>query len=417
MRIHWLVLLAGLLVSTPVESLQAQEEVLDSLIKTALENNPDLSAAAFMSQSARESTEAAGTLPDPSVSVALMNLPSGSFSLDRTPMSGVSVGVTQKIPWLGKLGAQSELAGAEYRLSQAKEELTRKRIIREVTDAYIEYSYWSKSKLIIENYLDLLEVTVEIAETRYASGESMAQDLLRASSMVSRTEVRLMTADQRLNSALLKLKQVVGDNSLSRALPAKLVDPADEHIPESIDRSPLLRIALIEVDQAQARKRLARHQYYPDISLSMDYRFRQDIAGDPIRGEDFLSFKVGFSLPLWFFAKQRHHLRSADQLRFASIQREISIRDQLTREYDDAISNLSLIDASIEKYDNSLLPEAQAALEAAGVAYEVGEIDFNALLTAQTDAFEIRLERLDLLRQFHKTTALLAELAGSKQEK
>ena len=417
MHIYWLVLLAGLLVSVPVDRLQAQEEILDSLIKTALENNPDLSAAAFMSHSARETTEAAGALPDPSVSVAFMNLPSGSFSLDRTPMSGVSVGITQKIPWPGNLSARTDLADTQYRISKAEEELIRERVIREVTDAYIEYSYWSLSKQIIESYLDLLAVTVEIAETRYASGKSLAQDLLRASSMVSRTEVRLMTADHRLNSALLKLRQVVGDDSLSKALPAKLVDPGDEHVPGSLDRSPLLRLALFEVDRAQSRKHLARHQYYPDISLGIDYRFRQDIAGDPIRGEDFLSFKVGFSLPLWFFAKQKHQVRSAEQMTYASIEREISIRDQLKRKYDDALSNLKLLKASIDKYENSLLPEAQAALEAAEVAYEVGEIDFNALLTAQTDAFDIRLERLDLLRQYHKTISLLAELAGSKQER
>ena len=84
---------------------------------------------------------------------------------------------------------------------------------------------------------------------------------------------------------------------------------------------------------------------------------------------------------------------------------------------EDAQSALEFADRSIEQYDRSILPEAEAALEAAEVAYKVGQIDFNALLTAQTDLLDIRLERLDLLRRYHQTRAALTELYGAPDER
>jgi len=69
------------------------DNTLDTLIVTALRNNPDLKAVGFSSRSAEFKTGAAGKLPDPQLSFGLLNLPRSSFSFDETPMSGMSVGL------------------------------------------------------------------------------------------------------------------------------------------------------------------------------------------------------------------------------------------------------------------------------------------------------------------------------------
>ncbi|UCG62548.1 MAG: TolC family protein [Candidatus Zixiibacteriota bacterium] len=418
MRISWLVLLVVLTWSTLLGRANAQQEVLDSLIKSALDNNPELLAAAHMRQSTAYAARGAGALPDPMLSIGAMNLPVNSFSVGETPMSGVSVGFTQKIPWPGKLSARTDLATAHYRESKATEQVVRNRIIRQVTDAYLDYSFWSQSRSIIEQYLELLKVTQDIADVRYATGDAPAQDVLRVSSLLSRTEVRLLKADQNRYSSLMRLRRAVGDTTISLELPVHLAeDRQADSLTGSVEGNPFLASAASVVDQAETRRRLARREFLPDLMLGVDYRFRQNVLGDPVRGTDFVTFKIGVNLPLWFFAKQKHQVRSANQLVLASRQRERSIRDMLTTRYNDAASSLSTILESIDKYDSSLVPEAQAAVEAAEVAYEVGEVDFDALLTAQSDAFEIRLERLDLLRQYHQTLADLNELTGNSNER
>lgn len=418
MRMSWLVLLVCLTFALLSDKAKAQQEVLDSLIDLALKNNPELSTATHVRKSTVYSAHAAAALPDPSLSIGVLNLPTNSFALDETPMSGVSVGLTQMIPWPGKLGARSDLANTRQAESEANEQTIRNRVVREVTDAYLDYAYWSKSLTIIEAYIELLKGTEAIAEVRYANGDASAQDFLRASSMLSRTEIRLLQTEQNRYSSLLRLRQSVGDTADSTELPAILAEPETYLMGRtSIDKNPMLAGAASTVERAEAGYRLARTEYWPDFSLGVDYRFRQNVAGDPIHGTDFITFKVGVSLPLWFFAKQKHNVRAAKQMILSSKSRERSVHDFLTTKYDDAVSKLSVTSASLGKYDSSLVPEATAAVEAAEVAYEVGKVDFNALLAAQSDAFEIRLERLDLLRQYHKTKAALAELAGTIYER
>ncbi len=418
MHKSWLALLAGLLILIYSPSQLAGQEVLDSLIKTALENHPEISAASYMQESAAASSKAAGALPDPVLSLGILNLPQNSFSLSETPMSGVVLGLSQKIPWPGKLSAQSSLADIQAQKSRQTTESIKNSVIRQVKDTYYEYSYWTKSQSIIEEYLQLLEDTREIAEIRYANGDASAQDFLRVSSMLSRTQIRLLKSEQKIHSALLELWRAVGDTVAFNNPQANLPEPAGPADREnSVSANPMFVNALLENEHAEAQKRLAHRNYFPDLTLGIDYRLRREIPGDPVQGTDFLSFKLGLSFPLWFFDKQSHQVKSAQKLTLASRERIRFVRDILTTKLNDARSNLEFIIESLKSYDDSIVPEAQAALEAAEVAYEVGQIDFNALLAAQSDLFEIQIERLDLLRQYHQTRAKMAELAGTINER
>jgi outer membrane protein TolC len=101
----------------------------------------------------------------------------------------------------------------------------------------------------------------------------------------------------------------------------------------------------------------------------------------------------------------------------ASRENERTIRDVLESELNNKLSYLDFAFKSAEEYSNSIIPESEIALEAAVKAYEVGQIDFDALLAAQSDLLEVRLEYLDLLRQFNQTKAVLKELAGVSYER
>jgi outer membrane protein TolC len=79
------------------------------------------------------------------------------------------------------------------------------------------------------------------------------------------------------------------------------------------------------------------------------------------------------------------------------------------------LSQLNLARESLHRYDGSIVPESRAALEAAHVAYEVDEVDFDGLLTAHSDALEVRLERLNLLREYHRAKAALVELTTNDE--
>ena len=414
----WPVFLIALALAVGPSAATAGQETLDSLIERALSRHPELAAANTMREADDEAARAAGALPDPMLSVGVMNLPSGSLALDETPMSGVSVGLTQTIPWPGKLRSRSALAGVKTAQSETTTEIVSNQIVREVADAYYEYSYWTTATSIIDDYLQLLTATRDVAEVRYANGDASAQDVLRAGTMVERTEVRLKNHDQKRQAALARLWRAVGDSSVFDGLPPDLPEPdVDGSQTGSFEHNPLLKNAELAVRSSEVRARLTRMNYYPDISFGVDYRFRKDVPGDPVHGEDFLTFRVGLNLPLWFFSKQKHQTSSATLMTRSSQEREQAVRETLASRMIDLRSRLNFTTGNLPRYDSTIVPQAEAAVEAAQVAYEVGKVDFNALLSAQSELLDVRLERLDLLRQYNQVRAAMTELSGAPYER
>ncbi len=398
-------------------TVSADQATLDSLIELARNRNPDLLAARHETEAAAYRADASGALPDPTLGLALMNLPRSSLALDETPMSGVHVGLTQMIPWPGKLRSHSRAARAQQRMSASTSMAIENAIVRQVSQAFYDYAYWQAARESIRRSLDLAHAISAVAETRYANGEVSAQDLLRSQTSFERLQVRLLRADQRGRTALLKLTNLTGatepDTTLSASLPEL---PDTERFAGDLSQNPELKRASSSIEAASARADAARTEYYPDFLVGIDYRFRQEVPGDPVRGEDFLTLRAGFSLPVWFFTKQRHLTRAARRLVQSAEQHRNAVDLSLRRQLDDARQTYRITRQSLDRYNVDILPQARATFEAAQIAYEVGQVDFNALLSAQLELLEVQLERFELIKQAHQTLALIDELVGNRED-
>lgn len=411
----WLTVLV-IVTALTTDDIRAGQETLDSLIATALINNPGFKAANLKASASAYSAKAAGVLPDPSFSVGLSNVPRSSLALDETPMSGVALGLTQTIPWPGKLRAKSRWAGFQSQRDEVDALAFRNRLVRDVTIAYYDYSFWTLGAQIIRDNIALVNAITRVTEERYAQGEATAHDVLQAQTTGSRLEIRLLKAEQNRQSALLELRRTVKDSSAVTDLPPFLPEPSSRQmLNETFSANPILRNAELAVEQADAGRSLARSDYWPNIMVGAEYRLREVSPMDPLAGEDFLSFKVGLSLPLWFLSKQKNNVRASQQMLMASRERETQIRDILQRDVKDARLRVNMLTKSLESYDTAILPQAKAGFEAAEIAYEVAKIDFDALLSSQTRLLDIELERLELIQQINHTYAVLHELTGNNE--
>ena len=222
----WLVLF------TPFISAFGQTDTditLEKLIQTALEHNPDLQNLEYAGEAADYMSRSAGSLPDPQISFAAVNLPKSSLSFDETPMSGFVIGLSQTIPWPSYLSNQSRIAGLEFQSRLVKIEILKNSIIREVKSAYYEYSYWTLAEDILNQNLELIETLIQSADTRYATGIGTARDLLKGQTTQARLNNRLLLVNQNRIKALNQLIRLT-DNSLNldKSLPA--------HIPERLEQ-------------------------------------------------------------------------------------------------------------------------------------------------------------------------------------
>ena len=394
---------------------RADNKTLDSLIRAALVANPDIKAATYQRQAAEYKAGTVGKLPDPMLSLGAVNLPKSSLSFDETPMSAVIVGLSQTVPWPGKLKKKSSIARLETKIKQTALNSRENTIVRMVTSAYYEYAYWKEARDIIDRNITLVSTLAEAVETRYANGFGSAGDLLRANTLRARLENRKLTVDRMIYSSLLSLGTLTGNPRTDKTdLPAsfdKSIMSLHERYADGDNNNPLLAEAALKAEQAQNKIGLAKSDYWPDFTFGVDYSVRRDIPTDPVRGEDYLSFKVGLRFPLWF-SKQKNSVRAAREEFLAAREQERSIQLQIRQMVNDMRSQLTVIEQSYRQYREAIYPQAEAAYESARVAYEVGKVNFNSLLSTQVELLDIELEQLGLIKDYHVRMAEYEELTG-----
>lgn len=416
----WMIILIVLNTFNITEAVEKQP-VIDSLIQKALEDNPDIAAARSEYQAAKFEEKASGWLPDPIISITGSNLPQSSLGLDHTPMSGISIGYSQKIPWPAKLGDQKNIAGLNAQNRNLVLSAWENTMVRMVKSVYFDFAYWKLTEDIVDENIMLMEALIEVARTKYANGEGLAQDVLSAQTSLSRIEDRKLNVVKMKREALANLNRLTDEPvfnllDISAQLPAVDKSPAqiEPLIRSALENNPSLELSKNKVKLADERKSLARNGYWPDFTLGVEYRFRERVPMDAVDGEDFISARVGLSLPLWFWKNQNNRYKAAKENFRAAHFRRQSFEREIEYEITNAFLEMERRQQGFKLYDEIIIPQAKAALESANIAYQVGKVDFLNLLTAQLRLFELQIEKLGMLRDFNQKLIVLDELVGEK---
>src|SRR5207247_7032233 len=107
------------------------DSTLPSLVAEALARNPTVAQRQAAVRAATLRIRPAGTLPDPMVSVGVMDLVLPHFEFNQSDFTEADVELSQEIPWPGSLGARSRVMRAAAAGARAEEGNVR----REVTTA------------------------------------------------------------------------------------------------------------------------------------------------------------------------------------------------------------------------------------------------------------------------------------------
>ena len=422
MAIRGLVWPIGAALFLVAADIKAGPEILDSLIQTGLKNNAGLMAANNRYQAMRHEAKAAGALPDPQINLSAMDLPRKTLSLTEMEMSGISVGLSQTIPWPGMLSAKSKVAKltAEVEASDAKS--MRNSLVREIKHYYYEYSYWTFAENVVNDNIKLSEDIIDYIETRYGTGAASLEEVVSArlnkSEMIS---YRFHYLEQK-RAASYMIKQLVNDTTWAdTALTPFMTFNIDSVSTDQPDYSanPKMVGATTAFEAARAKHSLAKSEYWPEMMIGADYLIRkydtsQMAAGIMFPGEDMWSFHFGFTVPLWFFAKQKKMTTAANYEIEAARYEQQAVDIELKQSIRDTQVMLkSLLDRT-RHFQKSIIPLTEAAYNSAHVAYEVGQIDFQSLLEDQIEVYESKLEHLELVKEYHQTKAYLDELIGKE---
>ena len=157
----------------------AQVESLEELITQALEVSPKIKMLEMKKLAAENRIEQNSNLPDPMLTLGIVNLPTNTFSFTQEPMTGAIVGLRQDLPFPGKLSEQADVNSkdvdiVEQEILDSKNEI-RKNVIR----TYNEIIFFRNAIEIAESSKDLLNNIAEVVRTKYSVSTASQQNLLK----------------------------------------------------------------------------------------------------------------------------------------------------------------------------------------------------------------------------------------------
>ena len=386
----------------------------------ALKNNPGLASAGKRAAALSHLPSQVSTLPDPRLSLNAMNLPTDSFSTTQENMTQLQIGLSQDIPFPGKLRLKGEAARLEAEAARLDVDEFRLQLIRNVRIAWWNLFYLDRALEIVRRNQALLRQFITIAQTRYKVGKGLQQDVLLAQVELSRlldVEIRLKGArrkgEARLNALLNRETdtpiEIAGEKSVE--LPAAQAEASLHRL--ALAQRPLLQEKNRLIDAARSREDLARKDYYPDFRLGAGYGFRQgNNTGRTTSRADFLSVGVSLNLPIFTADKQDRALQQRQaELARAQFDHQDAV-EAVRNEVSSALADYRKAREQARLFKTGIIPQASQTVASMLAGYQVGKVDFLNLVRAQITLYNYETRYWQAVSQARQAQARLDAAAG-----
>ncbi|MFO7838609.1 MAG: TolC family protein, partial [Desulfosalsimonadaceae bacterium] len=395
---------------------------LQQLIDEALQNNHALRSRAAQVKALESRTHAAGTLPDPKLGFAVQSLPTDSFAFDQEPMTQKQIFLEQTVPWLSKLDLRSETTAQNARKEKAGLVAARLELARDVADAWYELGYVAESQRINDELIELLERIRRDAESGYAVGEGLQQDIFQAEVEISRLEDEAVRLESRRSTIEDRLHELTNrQDRKSIDPPSDLPEPdfsfATEALAKSaLARNPDLKGMQAAIKGAEAETRLAEKDYYPDFNIRLTYGQRdEDRTGRDL--PDFFSAAVAMDIPLWHKSKQSSEVAAATENQRSARNRYNDLKTRLPYRISSLAAEIKDSRRRYELYKNELIPQAGQWARSAIEAYEVDKVEFDTMIEARIKVLNYRREASRLFYNIYQKRAELEAWTGGAMQK
>jgi outer membrane protein TolC len=388
---------------------------LSELLAEAEKNNPQIEVARQSWQAAKQVPTQVSTLPDPQFTLQHLSVgsPRPFAGYTNSEFAYLGLGVSQDIPYPGKLRLKGEIAKREADVSQQQIESVRRTVLAELKATYFQLAYLSKTLTILEQDGDLLKQVGEAADARYRSGMGSQQDLLQA--QLQQTKLLREIAMHHLEVGKLEghLKQLLNcpqdspDIEPTELVETPLVQTYSDLLAATQTQNPEIAGAKKMIEKQSLQVDLARKDFYPDFNVQ--YMWQRT---DPTQFRAYYMLSVGVRVPIYRGRKQRPELAQAEaeQLRARSELQAQSqqVAAELRAQYVLAQQTSELLKIHRE----GLSPQSRSEFQAALAAYQSNKQDFQALLAAFLDVLRFDQEYWQNVAEYETAIARLEQMTG-----
>lgn len=382
---------------------------LEQAEQMALEADPELAALAARVRGLEAEAVAAGQLPDPMLSVGVMNVPVPDFSLNAEPMSQAQLGISQRFPARARREAQTDFKQAEAAAVHSRLALRSLNIRRDVRSLWVNIQHREAMLALEAEMAGVLDLLTETLDARLETGGVYQTAVLSTRARRARLEKRL--ADRRVS--LLQARAALSEQLDPTPVPRELA-PAELPPPHAvvIEDHPELTAVRLDVDAAQQKIAVADAGFRPgwQINVGVGRRFGTVPVGAP--SDTLIAASVGIDLPLFTRNRQSRRLEAAREEFNAAATGPVEVRRRLAAQHRAARGTYAEFAELVEQYADSVLPLAREQEASAEIQYRTAQQELDPVLESQLARLEIELELAQLKLARDESAVTLMYLAG-----
>ncbi len=400
MKTKYIVLLFALMASTFV----VKAQTLDSLIKKAYANNPELKALQLEYEAALQKGPQVSQLPDPTVGVGIPVL------RPETRLGGqvFSVSASQMFPWFGTLKAKEDVV-----LTMAKSKYERVAVERLNIDYKIKTAYYNLHLLqakqnILRKNIRIFESLEKVALAKVESGKSIASDVLTVRIRIEELNQQIQILEEQKLAYTATINEAV-NNPLNSAIQIDTTQITIAEIEYNIEQfrkniqvnHPLIKQLNWKIEASNKALALNALDGKPSFGVGLDYSLvtgRTDAI--PVNnGRDILIPKVMVSIPIY-------------RKKYIAKKEEESLKQQAFEFQKENLTNrmISSIQGYKSEYESTKLmfELANKQIEISNSAYDILLADysskgkrFDELMKLQSDINRYEIEIIKSIVQSH----------------
>ena len=400
-------------------SAQSASSALGALVAEALQNNPELRAAAKEIEAANQRVRPAGALEDPMLEAGFINLPIQPLRFNREDMTMKMLGLSQKLPYPGKRALREQLAAKDAETLGYGLRETRNRLVREVKLAYFDLALTDATVRLLTRNRQILEQFMRIAESRYAVGQATQAEVLKAQSQLGRMSEELLRMERERPVTEAELVRLLGRRGNASPIAVELPGLHEAVLnlealqQAALSERPQLLGLQSAIERSAKALELARKEKEPDFDVRFSYGQREkDLAGTP--RQDVMSFTVAMNLPVWRKDKIEPRIAEAQAMREQALELQQAQQNEVLAKLRQQVAFTEQSRKSVHLYETAILPQARLAVEAALAAYQVSRVDLLMLLDSQMSLYSYEISRARELINFNKALAEIELLAGKQ---
>lgn len=407
-------LLLLLLAGSPSVAGAADEPIrLQELIDEGLQNNPELRAFESRVEASKYRIPQAKSLPDPMFMFGYQNEGFRRITLGEEPNAQGMFSLSQMFFFPGKRSLKEEMATRDSESLAALYNAAKLRLAARIKELYYDLFLAHKTVDILSERTDLFSRVEDAATARYSSGMGSQQEVVMA-----QTEKYMLLEKEEMQKQKIQALQGMLNTTVGRDVNAPLGRPVevaatafhftlDELLSQAKERSPEVKSKEKMVQGAEAKVKMAKKEYYPDVTLNAGYFPKT-------KGMlDMWSLTATINLPVFYKSKQGPAVLEANAS-LSEARRELQATEyMLASAVRDSYSMAKTGERLLVLYKDALIPKAQQDIQLGLSGYVTGKTEAITVVQRLKAFLDVELLYWGQYTEREKAIARLEAITGT----